>query len=61
MSVTKILAGTIFSRNHIAGFRTDDKFKVCADPLNPPYSTKNKGGFENKICRIICQGTGAKS
>ncbi|MEQ1740583.1 MAG: ABC transporter substrate-binding protein, partial [Methyloglobulus sp.] len=26
-----------------------EKFKVCADPLNPPYSSKKKDGFENKI------------
>ncbi|CAA9890908.1 Amino acid ABC transporter substrate-binding protein (PAAT family) [Candidatus Methylobacter favarea] len=31
----------------------EDKFKVCADPLNPPYSTKNKDGFENKIAELF--------
>jgi quinoprotein dehydrogenase-associated probable ABC transporter substrate-binding protein len=32
-----------------------EKFKVCADPLNPPYSTKNKDGFENKIAELFAK------
>lgn len=28
-------------------------FKVCADPNNPPYSTKDEKGFENKIARLL--------
>jgi quinoprotein dehydrogenase-associated probable ABC transporter substrate-binding protein len=33
----------------------EEKFKVCADPLNPPYSTKNKDGFENKIAELFAK------
>ncbi|MCK9396025.1 MAG: quinoprotein dehydrogenase-associated putative ABC transporter substrate-binding protein [Methylobacter sp.] len=36
----------------------EEKFKVCADPLNPPYSTKNKDGFENKIAELFAKGLG---
>jgi len=36
----------------------DEKFKVCADPLNPPYSTKNKDGFENKIAELFAKELG---
>lgn len=32
-----------------------DKFRVCADPLHPPYSTKAKDGFENKIAELFAK------
>jgi quinoprotein dehydrogenase-associated probable ABC transporter substrate-binding protein len=32
-----------------------EKFKVCADPLNPPYSTKKLDGFENKIADLLAK------
>ncbi|MGR9035047.1 MAG: quinoprotein dehydrogenase-associated putative ABC transporter substrate-binding protein [Gammaproteobacteria bacterium] len=35
-----------------------EKFKVCADPLNPPYSTKKKDGFENKIAELFAEELG---
>ncbi len=35
-----------------------EKLKVCADPLNPPYSTKNKDGFENKIAELFAKELG---
>ncbi len=28
-------------------------FRVCEDPANPPFSTRKKDGFENKIADII--------
>ncbi len=36
----------------------EEKFKVCADPLNPPYSTKSKDGFENKIAELFAKELG---
>lgn len=35
-----------------------DKFKVCADPLNPPFSSKNQDGFENKIAALFAKQLG---
>jgi quinoprotein dehydrogenase-associated probable ABC transporter substrate-binding protein len=35
-----------------------EKFKVCADPLNPPYSSKKKDGFENKIAELLAKELG---
>ncbi|WP_305906793.1 quinoprotein dehydrogenase-associated putative ABC transporter substrate-binding protein [Methylomarinum sp. Ch1-1] len=35
-----------------------EKFKVCADPLNPPYSTKEQTGYENKIARLFADQLG---
>ena len=32
-----------------------ETFKVCADPLNPPYSDKNGNGFENKIAELFAK------
>ena len=31
----------------------DTKFRVCADPLNPPYSSKKLDGYENKIAELF--------
>jgi quinoprotein dehydrogenase-associated probable ABC transporter substrate-binding protein len=36
----------------------EEKFKVCADPLNPPYSSKKKDGFENKIAELLAKELG---
>ncbi|MGR8951302.1 MAG: quinoprotein dehydrogenase-associated putative ABC transporter substrate-binding protein [Gammaproteobacteria bacterium] len=35
-----------------------EKFRVCADPLNPPYSTQKKDGFENKIAELFAKKLG---
>jgi quinoprotein dehydrogenase-associated probable ABC transporter substrate-binding protein len=35
-----------------------EKLKVCADPLNPPYSTLKKDGFENKVAELIAKELG---
>lgn len=31
----------------------NERFRVCADPLHPPYSTKALDGFENKIAALF--------
>jgi len=46
-----ILFLAAFSFNASSG----EKFKVCADPLNPPYSSKNGDGFENKIAELFAK------
>lgn len=38
----------------------EEKFRVCADPLNPPYSSKQLDGFENKIAEMFAQQLGQK-
>lgn len=37
-----------------------DTFKVCADPLNPPYSSQKEDGFENKIAALFAKQLGQK-
>lgn len=59
MSVTKILAGLCLAAI-ILPASAEEKFKVCADPLNPPYSTKNRDGFENKIAELFARELGQK-
>jgi quinoprotein dehydrogenase-associated probable ABC transporter substrate-binding protein len=59
MSVTKILAGFCLAAILFPA-SAEEKFKVCADPLNPPYSTKNKDGFENKIAELFAKELGQK-
>jgi len=33
----------------------EEKFRVCADPLHPPYSSKSLDGFENKIAALFAK------
>ncbi len=47
------LGATVFTANA-------EKFKVCADPLNPPYSDKAQTGFENKIAALFAKSLGQK-
>ena len=35
-----------------------EKFRVCADPLNPPYSSKNQDGYENKVAELFASQLG---
>ena len=45
------LSATVFTANA-------EKFKVCADPLNPPYSSNKEDGFENKIASLFAKSLG---
>jgi quinoprotein dehydrogenase-associated probable ABC transporter substrate-binding protein len=45
------LGASVFSANA-------EKFKVCADPLNPPYSSNKEDGFENKIASLFAKELG---
>jgi len=53
----KIFAGLFLAAVAFSA-SAEEKFKVCADPLNPPYSTKNKDGFENKIAELFAKELG---
>jgi quinoprotein dehydrogenase-associated probable ABC transporter substrate-binding protein len=55
--IYKILAGLLLASSTFSASAAD-KFKVCADPLNPPYSTKNRDGFENKIAELFAKKLG---
>lgn len=35
-----------------------DTFRVCADPMNPPYSSKDLSGYENKIAALFAKQLG---
>jgi len=59
MSIKKILAGLCLVVS-ISPALAEEKFKVCADPLNPPYSTKKEDGFENKIAELFSKELGQK-
>lgn len=48
--VALLLMVLIATTGHAKG-----KFKVCADPLNPPYSTKKLDGFENKVAEFVAK------
>ncbi|NOT86540.1 MAG: quinoprotein dehydrogenase-associated putative ABC transporter substrate-binding protein [Methylococcaceae bacterium] len=41
-----------------ANVQAAETFKVCADPLNPPYSDKQGHGFENKIAELFAKQLG---
>ncbi len=59
MRVKKILLGLCLITLITPTF-AEDTFKVCADPLNPPYSTQHKDGFENKIAELFAKELGQK-
>ncbi|MGZ8227985.1 MAG: quinoprotein dehydrogenase-associated putative ABC transporter substrate-binding protein [Methylococcaceae bacterium] len=54
MNITKTFAGLCLAAIAFS-VSAQEKFKVCADPLNPPYSTKKKDGFENKIAELFAK------
>ncbi len=57
MSITKLFAGLCLAAFTLSAYAADT-FKVCADPLNPPYSTKQQDGFENKIAELFAKELG---
>ena len=59
MCVKKMLLGLCLAVFITPTFALET-FKVCADPLNPPYSTKQKDGFENKIAELFAKELGQK-
>ncbi|MGR8931588.1 MAG: quinoprotein dehydrogenase-associated putative ABC transporter substrate-binding protein [Gammaproteobacteria bacterium] len=50
-----ILAGLSLAALNIPA---EDKFRVCSDPLNPPYSDKQQNGYENKIAALFAKQLG---
>ncbi len=37
----------------ISTVQAEDQFRVCADPMNPPFSTRSLNGYENKIAALL--------
>ncbi len=54
-SFSKILIISLWLSSLSFSIQAGDKFRVCADPLHPPYSTKSKEGFENKIAALFAK------
>jgi len=48
--LTTLLLSTLALNSYAA-----EKFRVCADPLNPPYSSKQQDGYENKIAELFAE------
>jgi quinoprotein dehydrogenase-associated probable ABC transporter substrate-binding protein len=57
LKVNVILSGIILA-SATCSVVAAEKFKVCADPLNPPYSSKKQDGFENKIAALFAKELG---
>ena len=51
MKISSAIFGALLSLGVSATYA--ETFKVCADPLNPPYSDKAQTGFENKIAALF--------
>lgn len=51
LSITALCYCLTFSSTVLA----DKAFKVCADPLHPPYSLKDGSGFENDIAAVFAK------
>lgn len=61
MRITPLFAGLCLAALALPvtfSAQAEDAFKVCADPLNPPYSSKNQEGFENKIAELFAKELG---
>ena len=50
-AITSLCCTLLFSSAVLA----NDAFKVCADPLHPPYSLKDGSGFENDIAAVFAK------
>ena len=48
-----MMAGAPVAAQNVPDLVSRTAFRVCADPANPPFSTRQKQGFENKIADII--------
>lgn len=59
MKFINILFTTSLVANSLVA-EAKDIFRVCADPLNPPYSTKELTGYENKIAALFAEQLGQK-
>ena len=57
LTVAKALLITGLAASSLTA-RAEDKFRVCADPVNPPYSTKELTGYENKIASLFAKQLG---
>lgn len=55
--INTLIAGLLLT-SVIPAANAQEKFKVCADPLNPPYSSKKQDGFENKIAALFAKELG---
>lgn len=61
LSLKRITLLSIFLLTHVHTVaQAGETFKVCADPLNPPYSDKQGHGFENKIAELFAKQLGQK-
>ena len=53
-----LLTGSILLYSIACSAQAEEKFRVCADPLHPPYSTQQLDGFENKIAALFAKELG---
>ena len=51
-----LLITTLLGTGHFVW--ADGNFRVCADPVNPPFSDKARQGFENKIAELFAKTLG---
>lgn len=58
LSALKLICLTGLYMASTLSVQAEETFKVCADPLHPPYSDKNHNGFENKIADLFAKELG---
>lgn len=58
MTYNRCLTALVLACSAISGNADENQFRVCADPLNPPYSTKELDGYENKIAALFAKQLG---
>ena len=55
ISAVVICAAVFAAPTHSAGNALRTVLKVCADPNSPPFSSRDKDGFENKIAILLAE------
>ena len=59
-TLRSLLVTTFLLSVHSAANAGTQGFKVCADPVNPPYSTRDGSGFENQIAELFAEQLGRR-
>jgi len=54
----KLLAALLLLGSWTAAGQQKAPFRVCADPENPPFSTRELQGFENRIADLVAKELG---
>src|SRR5882757_6011492 len=56
----KLLVGSLLLIAEVGATAQTRELRVCADPNNMPFSSRDQTGFENRIAAIVAQDLNAR-